>query len=245
VEPPGAVVVQDPNRLGVLDDMDAAARVARETGAMLVVAFDPIAAAVLKSPGEWGADVAIGEGQPFGTPMSFGGPYLGLFAARLEHVRRIPGRLVGETVDLEGRRAFTTTLRTREQDIRREKASSNVCTNQTLIAVTAAIQMGWLGKQGVVEVATQCARGARYAREALLAIDVVTPLVDAPVLREFALALPVAPSTVVERMADEGFLAGTATDDGDGHDGLLVAVTEKRTKAEIDAYVAAMSKAVR
>lgn len=244
-EAPGAVVVQYPNRLGVLDDMAAAAAVAKETGAMLVVAFDPVSAAVLKSAGEWGADVAIGEGQPFGTPMAFGGPYLGLFAAKLEHVRRIPGRLVGETVDSIGRRAFTTTLRTREQDIRREKASSNVCTNQTLIAVTAMIQLAWLGKQGLVDVATQCARGSRYAREALLAVDGVTPLVDAPTLREFAVALPVDPNLVIERMADEGFLAGTATDDGAGNHGLLIAVTEKRTKSQIDSYVAAMTKAIR
>jgi glycine dehydrogenase subunit 1 len=241
---PGAIVVQYPNRLGVLDDMAAAAAAAAATGAKLVVAFDPIAAAVLRSPGSWGADVAVGEGQPFGTPMSFGGPYLGLFAARLEHVRRIPGRLVGETADPEGRRAFTTTLRTREQDIRREKASSNVCTNQTLIAVTAMIQMGWLGKEGLADVATQCARGTRYLRESLLALDGVSPLVDAPVLREFAVSTAVAPETLVERMADEGFLAGTPTDDSNGNAGLLIAVTEKRTKAEIDAYTAAFSKAV-
>jgi glycine dehydrogenase subunit 1 len=209
------------------------------------VAFDPVAAAVLKSPGAWGADVAVGEGQPFGTPMSFGGPYLGLFAARLEHVRRIPGRLVGETADAKGRRSFTTTLRTREQDIRREKASSNVCTNQTLIAVTAMIQMGWLGKAGLVDVATQCARGTRYLRESLAGVDGITPLVSAPTFREFAIKTQVSPTTVIERMADEGFLAGTATDDGAGTDGLLVAVTEKRTRAEIDAYVAALEKAVR
>ncbi len=241
---PGAIVVQYPNYFGLLDDVKGAADAARARGAMLIVAFDPVAAAVLKSPGEWGADIAIAEGQPFGTPMSFGGPYLGVFAARLEHVRRIPGRLVGETVDGEGRRAFTTTLRTREQDIRREKASSNVCTNQTLIAVTAMIQMGWLGKAGLVDVATQCARGTRYAREALLGIDGVTPLLDqAPFFREFTLATPVAPDTVVERMADEGFLAGTALDVSRGP-GLLISVTEKRTKAEIDAYVAAFAKAV-
>ncbi|MEY2397785.1 MAG: glycine dehydrogenase subunit 1 [Actinomycetota bacterium] len=243
--PAGAIVVQYPNRLGVLDDMDAAAATARAAGAMLVVAFDPVAAAVLKSPGAWGADVAVGEGQPFGTPMSFGGPYLGLFAARLEHVRRIPGRLVGETADAKGRRSFTTTLRTREQDIRREKASSNVCTNQTLIAVTAMIQMGWLGKAGLVDVATQCARGTRYLRESLAGVDGITPLVSAPTFREFAIKTQVSPTTVIERMADEGFLAGTATDDGAGTDGLLVAVTEKRTRAEIDAYVAALEKAVR
>jgi glycine dehydrogenase subunit 1 len=242
---PGAVVIQYPNYYGVLDDVAGAAAAAREAGAMLVVAFDPVAAAVLKSPGEWGADIAVGEGQPFGTPMSFGGPYLGLFASKLEHVRRIPGRLVGETADGEGRRAFTTTLRTREQDIRREKASSNVCTNQTLIAVTAAIQMGWLGKQGLVDVATQCARGTRYLREALAGVDGVSPLLDqAPTFREFTIQTAAAPATVIERMADAGFLAGTAVSTGSG-DGLLVAVTEKRTKAEIDAYVDAMQKAVR
>lgn len=242
---PGAVVVQYPNRLGCLDDMSAAAAVARATGALLVVAFDPVAAGVLKSPGEWGADVAVGEGQPFGTPMSFGGPYLGLFAAKLDHVRRVPGRIVGETVDLEGRRAYVTTLRTREQDIRREKASSNVCTNQTLIAVHCALQMSWLGKAGLRELARRCAQGTRYTRDALLAIDGVEPLVGAPVLREFAVTLPVAPDIVIDRLADEGFLAGVATDDGSGHPGLLVAVTERRTRIEIDAYVAAMEKAIR
>jgi glycine dehydrogenase subunit 1 len=241
---PGAVVVQYPNRYGLLDDMAGAAKAAQAAGAMLVVAFDPIAAAVLKSPGDWGADVAVGEGQPFGTPMALGGPYLGLFAARLEHVRRIPGRLVGETADPEGRRAFTTTLRTREQDIRREKASSNVCTNQTLIAVTAMIQMGWLGKAGLVDVATACARGTRYAYEALLAIDGIAPLLDgAPYFREFTIETPVPPDIVIDRMADEGFLAGTAVETERGA-GLLIAVTEKRTRSEIDAFAASFSKAV-
>lgn len=243
-EAPGAVVVQYPNYYGVLDDVAGAAALAREHGALLVVAFDPVAAAVLKSPGEWGADVAVGEGQPFGTPMSFGGPYLGLFGAKLEHVRRIPGRLVGETVDPEGKRAFTTTLRTREQDIRREKASSNVCTNQTLIAVTAAIQMGWLGKQGLADVALQCARGTRYAREALLAVDGVSPLLDQSTFREFTIETQAAPDAVIDRMADEGFLAGTRVETDRG-EGLLLSVTEKRTKAEIDAFVTAMEKAAK
>jgi glycine dehydrogenase subunit 1 len=129
----GAVVVQYPDYYGRITDLAAARALADRTGALLVVAFDPVAVGLLKTPGEYGADVVVGEGQAFGTPLSLGGPYLGLFACKQSHVRRLPGRLVGETVDVEGRRAYVTTLRTREQDIRREKASSNVCTNQTLI----------------------------------------------------------------------------------------------------------------
>jgi glycine dehydrogenase subunit 1 len=243
-EAPGALLVQYPNHLGCLEDLEEARRVADAHGALLVVAFDPVATGLLRPPGDYGADVVVGEGQPFGTPLSLGGPYLGLFACRQEHVRRLPGRLVGETVDADGRRAYVTTLRTREQDIRREKASSNVCTNQTLIAVCAVIHLAWLGTTGLREVALRCARGTRYAREALLRLDGVEPLVGAPVLREFAVRTPVAAPTVVERMAEEGFLAGVALDEEYG-DGLLVAVTERRTRDEIDAYVATMEKVIR
>jgi glycine dehydrogenase subunit 1 len=240
----GAVVVQYPNYLGGIESLAAARAAADRAGALLVVAFDPVAAGLLHSPGHFGADVVVGEGQPFGTPLSLGGPYLGLFACKLEHVRRLPGRLVGETVDVDGRRAYVTTLRTREQDIRREKASSNVCTNQTLIAVCCAIQLSWLGTTGLRELALRCGRGTRYAREALLAIDGVEPHSAAPTLREFAVRTPVRAETVVERMADEGFLAGVPLGDEYG-EGLLVAVTERRTRAEIDAYVDAMGKVLR
>ena len=240
----GAVLVQYPNYLGCLEDLAEARALADRTGALLVVAFDPVAAGVLKTPGAYGADVVVGEGQPFGTPLSFGGPYLGLFACRLEHVRRLPGRLVGETVDTEGRRAYVTTLRTREQDIRREKASSNVCTNQTLIAVVCAIQLGWLGTSGLRELALRCARATRYTRESLLAIDGVAPVADAPVLREFGIRTPVDAETLVERMAEEGFLAGVPLGDEYGG-GLLVAATERRTKDEIDHYAGALEKVIR
>jgi len=245
---PGAVVVGYPNYLGCLEDLAEARAVCDRTGALMIVAFDPICAGLLRSPGDWGADVVVGEGQALGMPLSFGGPYLGLFACKLDHVRRLPGRLVGETVDAEGRRAYVTTLRAREQDIRREKATSNVCTNQTLMAVTAAIQMGWLGTSGMAEVALRSARGARYCREGLLAVSGVEPLTTAPVLREFSLRLPLDSEMAVERMADEGFLAGVALDPsyaGGRQDGLLVAVTERRTRAEIDAFVATFEKAVR
>ncbi|MDP9452158.1 MAG: aminomethyl-transferring glycine dehydrogenase subunit GcvPA [Actinomycetota bacterium] len=245
---PGALVVAYPNHLGCLEDLGLARRVADTTGALLVVALDPVAAGLLRPPGEWGADVVVGEGQPLGTPLSFGGPYLGLFSCRLEHVRRLPGRLVGETVDTEGRRAYVSTLRTREQDIRRERASSNVCTNQTLIAVACGVQLAWLGTSGLRELALRCARATRYTRESLLALDGVEPLVGAPTLREFALRLPADPAVVVERMLEDGFLAGIAldADGGGGHGpGLLVAATERRTRSQIDAYVAAMDKVIR
>jgi glycine dehydrogenase subunit 1 len=249
-EPPAALLVASPNYLGAIEDIRAARAAADQHGALLVVGFDPVSAGLLRAPGEDGADVVVGEGQPFGTPLSFGGPYLGLFTCRLEQVRRLPGRLVGRTVDTEGRPAYVTTLRAREQDIRREKASSNVCTNQTLIAVAAMIQLSWLGTSGLRELALRCARGARYAREAALAIPGVSLLAPAPTLREFALRLPVPSDTVVARMADEGFLAGVPVgiEEGvvrDGGDGLLVAVTERRTRDEIDAFVSALEKVVR
>jgi len=242
---PAALLVQYPNYLGCLEDLAAARAVADRTGALLLVAFDPVAAGLLRSPGEFGADVVVGEGQPFGTPLSFGGPYLGLFACKRDHVRRLPGRLVGETVDADGRRAYVTTLRTREQDIRREKASSNVCTNQTLIAVAFAVQLAWLGTSGLRELALRCARGTRYTREALLAIDGVEPLNDAPVFREFAVTTPTPGEVIVERMAEEGFLAGIPLGQEYGERGLLISVTERRTRDEIDAFAAAFEKVIR
>ena len=242
---PAALMLAQPNHLGCLEDVGAAADLAHSKGGLCVVAADPVSAGLLRSPGELGADVVVGEGQTFGTPMSFGGPYVGLFATTLEQVRRLPGRLVGETVDTEGRRAYVTTLRAREQDIRREKASSNVCTNQTLIAVMFAIQLSWLGTHGLRDMALRCARGTRYTREALVAIEGVDLLAPAPTLREFALALPVAPETVIDRLAEEGFLAGVALPEARHHGpGLAVAVTERRTRAEIDAFAAAFEKAV-
>jgi len=257
-EAPGVVVVGYPNYLGCLEDIAVVRRIADAHQATMVVAADPVAAGLLRSPAEWGADVVVGEGQAFGMPLSFGGPYLGLFSCTMAQVRRLPGRLVGETVDVEGRRAYVTTLRAREQDIRREKATSNVCTNQTLMAVTAAIQLGWLGTQGLAEVALRCARGTRYLRDGALGMSGVSPLTGGtPVVRELALRTAVPARTVIDRMAAEGFLAGVALEDltGEGGDGsveadaaahgLLVAVTERRTLAEMSAYLVALEKAVR
>ncbi len=240
---PAALVAACPNYLGCIDPLSSAREAATKTGALLIAAFDPVAAGLLRTPGEQGADVAVAEGQPLGTPLAFGGPYLGMFAVSTEHVRRLPGRLVGRTVDGSGRTAYVTTLRAREQDIRRERASSNICTNETLVAVAAMVQLAWLGTHGLRELAVRCARGGRYAREAVLAVPGVEPFASAPVVYEFAVKLPLPADVVVERMAEEGFLAGIPLEMG-GDRGLLVAVTEKRTRAEIDAYVSAMEKVV-
>ena len=255
VDEAAAVVVAYPNYLGVLEDMAAARANATRLGGLFVVAGDPVAAGVLRTAGDWGADVFVGEGQPFGTALSFGGPYLGLFAVASEHVRRLPGRIVGETLDTNGRRAFVTTLRAREQDIRREKATSNVCTNQTLMAVTAAIQLGWLGTAGLRQVAVASATGAHALYDALTTVDGVAPLVTAPFLREFAIRLPRPANEVIAAMAGDGILAGLAVSaltggadrsiEGDPANVLLVAVTERRTQLELDAYVDALRKAVK
>jgi glycine dehydrogenase subunit 1 len=247
-EVPSVVVVAYPNYLGCLEDLSEAKSLCDRTGAVLVVCFDPVLAGILRSPGDWGADVVVGEGQALGTALSFGGPYLGMLATNMAHVRRLPGRLVGETTDADGRRSYVTTLRAREQDIRREKAASNVCTNQTLMAVTAAVQLGWLGTSGLAEIALRSARAAAYCRDALLSVKGIEPLDNTPVVREFALRLPIDSSIVVDRMLDSGFLAGIplgAEMAGGTENGLLVALTEKRTRSEIDAYVSAMEKAVR
>ena len=254
-EPVGVVVVAQPNWLGCLEDVVAARAHADTHGALLVVAADPIAAGVLRAPGELGADVVVGEGQSLGTKLSFGGPYLGLFACSRDQIRRLPGRLVGETVDVAGTRAYVTTLRAREQDIRREKATSNVCTNQTLMAVTAAIQLSWLGPRGLAEVATRCAQGAHYLAGQLATLHSITPVTTAPYLREFAVETTVSAETVLARLADEGFLGGVAASALAQADGSLapgaaehtvvIAVTERRTRVEIDAFATAFGKAAR
>ncbi|MDA8039803.1 MAG: aminomethyl-transferring glycine dehydrogenase subunit GcvPA [Actinomycetota bacterium] len=247
--PAGGILVASPNFLGCIEDLGPARAAADASGARLVVAFDPVSSGVLRTPGSAGADVVVGEGQALGTPLGFGGPYLGLFTCRLSDVRRLPGRLVGETVDTESRPAYVTTLRAREQDIRREHASSNVCTNQTLMAVTAAIQLGWLGTAGLREVALRSARASRYLREALLALPTTEPVTTAPTLREFAVRTPAPATTLVERLVDAGFLAGVPVVEGFEdtrlEESLLVAATERRTRAEIDAFAAAFEKASR
>jgi len=189
-----AVVIQSPNFFGVIEDVKALAAAAHSRKAMLVMAFtEALALSLLKSPGECDADVVAGEGQSFGLPLSFGGPYLGIFSTRLEHVRRMPGRVVGQTVDTKGRRGYVLTLSPREQHIRREKATSNICTNQGLCALMASVYLSYAGQTGLREVAGRNLAHAHHAWEALTAIDGVNPAFDGPFFNEFVLSLPCDP----------------------------------------------------
>ena len=247
---PGVVVVGYPNYLGVVEELFEMLEYSQKNDVRIVFVYDPVAVSLLKSPGSLGADVAVAEGQPFGVGLNFGGPYLGLFSVKSDYVRLLPGRLVGETADSEGRKGYVTTLRAREQDIRREKASSNVCTNQTLIAITAAIQLSWLGKAGMKELAQRCYSGTEYLKRLLVGRPGPFSLVsNRPTIREFAIRTPIPAELVVERMLEEGFLAGIPLnrdfDGSDVHGSLLVSVTEKRSAVEIENYVNAMERVVK
>jgi glycine dehydrogenase subunit 1 len=242
-EKTAAVVVQYPNFFGCLEDLDAAASVAHERGALLVVAVDPVALGVLRSPGEAGADIVVGEGQGLGNHVAFGGPYLGLFSCRKELIRRMPGRLVGATVDLDGHRGFVLTLQTREQHIRREKATSNICTNVALVALAATIHLAIMGKEGLPKVAALSTAKAHYAADALGRVPGVSRRFGAPFFKEFALKLPKSPERVLRALRKRKILGGIALGQFDRslRDCLLVAVTETRTRAEIDAYAEALA----
>jgi len=241
-----ALVIQTPNFYGCLEDVAAAAEIAHAAGALLIVAADPVNLGVLEAPGWLGADIVIGEGQGLGVPLSYGGPNLGVFATRKELVRRMPGRLVGATVDLDGQRGFVLTLQTREQHIRRAKATSNICTNVALCALMATIYVATLGKQGLVDVGELSTAKAHYAAERLGAIPGVSLRFPAPFFKEFTLKLPASPDRVVGKLLKQKILAGVPLKRFDRNlgDCLLVAVTEKRTRAEIDHFADALTKAV-
>ena len=239
-EAPACIVVQYPNVLGCLENIGAAVAMAHARGALVVMAFDPLAASVLKPPGEWGIDIAVGEGQAFSAGLSFGGPYLGLFACSEALTRRAPGRLVGETIDADGARAYVTTLRTREQDIRREKASSNICTNQTLLAVVATMQLSWLGPTGLQEMAKRCVSATHGLADGLLDLPGVSLYAQAPFVRDVAVRLPISSDVAIDRLIDYGFLAGYPLSE----DVLVCSATERRTEPEIIQFVAAVGEVI-
>ena len=235
----GAVFLANPNFYGAVEDV--AALTAAKGDAIAIAAYDPIALGILVPPGECGVDVCVGEGQPLGNRLDFGGPSFGFFAATEAYLRRMPGRIAGETLDADGKRGFVLTLQTREQHIRREKATSNICTAQALNALGGVVYLCWLGRQGIVELGELLLQRTHYAREALCAIDGVEPWHAQPVIREFAVTLPVAVEEVVERCAAEGINPGLALPD---ENALLVAITELRSREEIDRLADVLSRAV-
>ncbi len=230
-----AVVVQQPNFYGCLEEVEAIGAIAHQSGALFVVSADPLSLGVLAAPGSYGADIAVGEGQPLGNPQNFGGPYLGIFTVKQPLVRKIPGRLVGMTKDRDGEDGFILTLQTREQHIRREKATSNICSNQALNALQAAIYLSLLGKEGLQQVAALSAKKANYLAGRIADIPGFSLKYTSPFFREFVVETPIPPAVVIERMLEQKIFAGYDLA-AHGESGLLVAVTEKRSKEELDGF---------
>ncbi len=245
-----AVVIPQPNFFGVLEDVDALTDWATPTARFAVAAVNPLSLAVLKPPGEWGskgADIACGEGQPLGVPLASGGPYFGVLTAKQAFVRQMPGRIVGRTVDLDGKPGFTLTLQAREQHIRRAKATSNICTNQGLLVTAATIHMSLLGAEGLARVAAHSMANTRALVDRLAAVPGVAPVFSGERFHEAVLCLPRAPGPVLEKLAKQGILGGL---DLSRHypelgDAILVCATETKTEADIDRYAAALAAALK
>ena len=242
------VVLQNPNFFGVVEDLHPVADRVCEVGGLMIVGFtEAVAYGILKSPGEEGADIVSGEGQSLGIPLSYGGPYLGIFTTREKFIRNMPGRLVGETVDLEGKRGFVLTLATREQHIRREKATSNICTNEGLCALMATVFLSCLGKRGLRELALMNLSKTEYAKKSATRIRGCDLLFSSPTFNEFVLRIQGEPEKVLERLKAEKILGGVPLEKfypGMNHH-LLITVTEMNTREEIDRWAEALEKALK
>ena len=241
-----AVILQNPNFFGAVDDHSDIVEKAHSHGALVISSVYPISLGILKTPADMGVDIVTGEGQSLGIPLSFGGPYLGFMATREEYIRSMPGRICGETTDKYGRRAFVLTFQTREQHIRREKANSNICSNQSLCALRALIYMSLLGNKGIIDTAVQCRDKSEFAKERLSMIKGVEIMKSAPTFNEFTVKLPVNANVVIGRLIEHGIAAGFPLSryypDMDNY--LLVAVTEKRTKHDIIRFADAVEAAI-
>ena len=242
VDGAAALVVQHPNFFGLIEPVDELSSRCRDAGALLVASVDPLSLALLKPPADYGAAIAVGEGQALGSPVGYGGPLLGFMATERKHVRRMPGRIVGATTDAEGRRGFVMTLQTREQHIRRAKATSNICTNEGLVALGAAVYLSLLGKQGFTALARQVTAKAHYAAKALVAVPGVRLRFDRPFFREFVIDLPVAAQKVKDLLKSASIWPGVSC--GCWFEGmdtsLLVSVTEKHTREDIDSLASGL-----
>ncbi len=231
-----AVIVQSPNFFGIIEDMEAIEAMAHENKSLLIMSVDPVSLAILKSPGELGADIAVGDGQPLGNSLSFGGPYLGFMAVTEKLMRKMPGRIVGETADEDGNRGFVLTLQTREQHIRREKATSNICSNQALNALIATIYLTLMGKEGLKEAANLCLQKSHYAYNELIKTGKFSPVFTKPFFKEFVVRSSEAVGELNSRLLKSNIIGGydIEKDYPELKDCWLVAVTEKRTKEDID-----------
>lgn len=238
-----AIVVPSPNVFGQLVDWRRFAELAHSVGALLIAVFHPITLGVLESPGACGADIAVAEGQPLGIPLSFGGPSLGIMTTRQRYLRHLPGRIAGVAVDRDGREGFVLTLRAREQDIRRERASSNICTNQSLMALQAAIYLSLLGPQGLREVAEICLRRAHYLAHRITALPGYT-LMEGPFFNEFVIRCPIAAGELTQRLLSYGILAGIPLGEWfpELDDCLLVCVTELNSRQDLDRYISCLER---
>ncbi len=234
-----SVVLQQPNFFGLVEDFDGVADLVHNHKAALVVSVDPLSLPLLQAPADYGADIVVGEGQSLGVPPSFGGPLLGIMAARQSFVRQMPGRIAGETVDSEGNRGFVLTLQTREQHIRREKASSNICSNEALVALAAAVYMAAMGPQGMHEVAEQCLQKTAYARQKITALSGFEAAFSGHNFKEFAVKVPGKPEDINKKLLQKDILGGVDISPfyPELENTMLFAVTEKRTREEIDTLV--------
>lgn len=232
------VIVPSLNRFGIVEDLTGFAEAVHEAKAIAVEYCDPSALAVVRTPGEWNFDIAVGDGQSLGIPMCFGGPYVGFMACRKDYVRKMPGRIVGQTQDADGKRCFVLTLQAREQHIRREKATSNICSNQSLMALYVTVYMSLMGKEGLAKVNSLSSAGAHYLYGELLKTGKFEPVFDKPFLKEFVLKPLVPVEKLQQKLLDEGFFGALATEEGY----VSFCVTEKRTRAEVDSLVEAVKE---
>ncbi len=237
-EDTACLILQNPNFFGCLDDFSDLVEFAHNKGVLVIISVYPISLGIIKSPGEMGADIVVGEGQSLGLPLSFGGPYLGLMATLKKYVRQMPGRIVGETTDKENKRGFVLTLQTREQHIRREKATSNICSNETLCALSALVYLSLLGKEGIKELANLCRDKTYYLLKSLSKIGMKTKF-SAPVFNEFVIELPLNADTIIKKLLKKGIVAGFPLGRyyPEMKNCLLVALTEKQSKEDIDLFV--------
>lgn len=244
-EDTACVIVQHPNFFGCLESIRALEGVVHAVGALLVMVVDPISLGIIESPGSYGADIAVGEGQAMGNQVSYGGPALGFFAAKDQFVRRMPGRIAGKTIDSENRSGYVLTLQAREQHIRRAKATSNICTSQQLNALMATIYLSLIGKEGLKEVAQLCLQKSHYAARKIAELKNYKLVFDKPFFKEFVVQAPTCPGDIITKLSEEQLLAGIDLQrfpSMDLEDGLLIAVTERRTHAQIDQLVEALSQ---